>query len=76
MAYVVFCPCVLIISNHLIHLSPRNGDLNAKKRVSRQGGVAYCLKISVAEIENHHSPRYKITVMFRDLISREFSPCN
>ena len=65
MASMIFCSCALNISNHFIHFSPRNGELSAKKkRFSRQRGVAH-----------HHSQRYKITVMFRHLVSREFSPC-
>ena len=27
-------------------------------------------------LEKHESPRYKIPMMFRDLISRKFSPCS
>ena len=41
-------------------LLPRNLETHARKAW-------------VAEIENHHSLRYKITAMFRDLISREFN---
>ena len=72
---MVFLTCVLKILNHFMHFLLRNSELNVKqKRVSRQRGVAYCLKISRPMLEKHGSPRNKITGRFRDLISREFSP--
>ena len=76
MAKTVFFPCVLKISNHFIHVSPRNGELYVKKKlVSQQRGVAYCFEISRTMLEKHGSLRYKFTIMFRDLISWEFSLC-
>ena len=37
--------------------------------------MAYCLQDSRHMLGKHASTRYKITGMFRDLMSREFSPC-
>ena len=75
MAYMVFCPCVLKISNHFIHFSPRNDEVNVKNDVSRDKGAwLIASKSRRPMLKNHGSARYKIIVMLRDLISREFSP--
>ena len=66
MAKVVFFTCVLKISNHFIHFSPRNGELDVKKlRVLRQRDMACCLEILRPVLEKHGSPRYKIIGMFQ-----------
>ena len=40
MAQVIFCTCVLKISNYFIDFSPRNGDFGkCKKNVSRNEGA-------------------------------------
>ena len=72
---MVFCTCALKISNHFINFALRNGELNAKKNVSRDKGVWLWLEISRPMLEKHGSPRNTITRRFRDLISHDFSLC-